>query len=552
MRNICLTVLASLIIFSCNNTETGQEDQPAIMMSALSQEARNQQAMVSAAHPLATRAGIEILEKGGNAVDAAVASAYALSVVEPSMSGLGGRLQAIVHLPDGQVKGVDATTQAPLSYDAQTAPKGRYGYATIGIPGVVAGLDKLLTDYGSLPRQIIMEPAIRYAEQGFELLPMEAARQAGALDELMEFEGSRHYFIISDSLSREAGSLFVQTDMANTLRAIAAGGADAFYRGDIARQIVEDIQTNGGVLSRENLAAYEAKDADILSSSYRGHQVYALSMPSYGAITLEIMNILENMPMQDVSEAEWAENMYRAIERAYEDRSKQYADSIDVLISKDYAAQVAEELMQEEVSAYHKPDAFTIPEAWMADQGHTTHLSAADSSGMMIALTQSLGPSMGSKVATPGLGFLYAVTLGGYLGEFEPGQRAASHISPIILTKENQPFMALGAAGGSRIISAITSVSSRVIDRDVPLYDALAAPRVHPDDADSVYVETHAGLEWENEALQAMQDAGLLLKPVDEEARFGRVHAVKYDPASGQWVGAADPDWEGAAAGPVE
>lgn len=552
MKNICLTFLASLIFFSCNNTETGAEDHSTSAVTALSQEARNPHGMVSAAHPLATRAGVEILEMGGNAVDAAVASAFALSVVEPSMSGLGGRLQAIVHLPDGQVRGVDATTQAPLSYDAETAPKGRYGYATIGIPGVVAGLDKLLADYGSLPREVIMEPAIRYAEQGFELLPLEAARQAGAIDELMEFEGSRQYFIVSDSLSREAGSLFVQPDMATTLRAIAEGGAEVFYRGAIARQIVEDIQANGGVLSLEDLAAYEAREADILTSSYRGHQMYALSMPSYGAITLQIMNILENMPMQDVSEAEWAENMYRAIERAYEDRSRQYADSIDVLISKDYAARLAEELMREEVSAHHKPDAFTIPEAWMAEVGHTTHLSASDSSGMMIALTQSLGPSMGSKVATPGLGFLYAVTLGGYLGEFEPGQRAASHISPVVVTKENQPFMALGAAGGSRIISAITSVSSRVIDRDMSLYEALAAPRVHPDDADSVYLETHAGLEWGDEALQAMRNAGLLLNPVDEEARFGRVHAVKYNPANGQWVGAADPDWEGAAAGPAE
>ncbi len=192
------------------------------------------------------------------------------------------------------------------------------------------------------------------------------------------------------------------------------------------------------------------------------------------------------------------------------------------------------------------------PPAWLSKQGHTTHLSAADSSDMMIALTQSLGPNMGTKVATPGLGFLYAVTLGGYLGDFEPGQRAASHISPVVISKGNVPFMALGAAGGSRIISAITSVSSRILDHELSLYEALAAPRVHPDDADSAYVEMHEGLEWQDEVIQAMEEQGLLLNKVEEVARFGRIQAVMYDKEAKQWIGAADPDWEGTAVGPMQ
>ncbi|WPP49075.1 gamma-glutamyltransferase family protein [Catalinimonas niigatensis] len=548
MKNLVFLSLFLCLILGCQNAEqfaeTAVQEQP-----SLSQSAQAPGGMVAAAHPLATAAGQSMLEAGGNAVDAAVAAAFTLAVVEPSMSGLGGRLQAIVRLPDGRIQGVDATTQAPLSYDAKHAPQGSYGYPTIGIPGVVAGLTKLLEEHGSLPLNKVMAPAIRYAEEGFALLPGEAARHALALEEIQEFEGTSKYFLKEDTTTYGEGEVWVQKDLANTLSAIAEGGSEVFYRGAIAEKIIADIQAHGGVLSLEDLASYEARNSDILSSTYHGKEVYALSMPSYGAITLEILNILETLPMQDTSGAEWDSHMYLAVERAYEDRWNQTEDSIPILISKAYAQKVAEQLAVPNLLSQMKPKGAKLPDSWLAAQGHTTHLSTADSSGMMVALTQSLGPNMGSKVVSPGLGFLYAVTLGGYLGDFEPGQRAASHISPVILTQNDQPYMALGAAGGSRIISAITSVTSRVIDQQMSLTDALAAPRVHPDDADSIFVETHTGEGWKDEVLQALEAKGYRINEVPDIARFGRVHAVMYDAETKQFVGAADPDWEGAAAG---
>ncbi|MDF9798601.1 gamma-glutamyltranspeptidase/glutathione hydrolase [Catalinimonas alkaloidigena] len=548
MKNLLFLLALACISISCQDSQQSAKTET-IEEPALTQSAQAGGGMVAAAHPLATAAGQQMLSLGGNAVDAAVAAAFTLAVVEPSMSGLGGRLQAILRLPDGKVRGVDATTQAPMSYDAANAPQGSYGYPTIGIPGVVAGLTKLLEEHGSLPLTKVMEPAIRYAEEGFALLPGEATRHALALKEIQEFEGTSTYFLKEDTTTYAEGEILVQKDLAKTLRAIAEGGDEAFYRGAIAEKIIADIQANGGVLSMEDLSNYEALDADILNSTYRGNEVYALSMPSYGAITLEILNILENMPMQEASEVEWASNMYLAVERAYEDRRSQTADSIPILISKDYAQKVASQLSSPNVLTHLPPKDIEVPQSWLAEQGHTTHLSTADGNGMMVALTQSLGPNMGSKVASPGLGFLYAVTLGGYLGDFEPGQRAASHISPIVITKNDQPYLALGAAGGSRIISAITSVSSRVIDQNMELAEALAAPRVHPDDADSVFVETHSGEGWQDEVLEALKAKGFLLNEVPEVARFGRVHAVEYNADTQQFVGAADPDWEGAAAG---
>ena len=185
------------------------------------------------------------------------------------------------------------------------------------------------------------------------------------------------------------------------------------------------------------------------------------------------------------------------------------------------------------------------PEGWTTAMGHTTHLSTADKNGMMVALTQSLGPNMGSKVASPELGFLYAVTLGRYLGVYLPGQRAASFISPFIITKDNQPFMALGAAGGSRIVSAITAVSTRVIDHQLSLDKALMAPRVYPN-KNTIQLETHAGTGWKSAFTEELKKEGFEVDIIDKPARFGRVHAVLFDAKTGRWIGGADPDWEGA------
>ena len=192
---------------------------------------------------------------------------------------------------------------------------------------------------------------------------------------------------------------------------------------------------------------------------------------------------------------------------------------------------------------------------------HTTHLSTADGSGMMVALTQSLGPNMGSAVVTPGLGFVYAATLGGYLGRLEPGERAQSHISPFMLARDGEPLMALGAAGGGRIPTAIVAAISRIVDQEMPLSEALAAPRIVPEtprmrdpgDADAptvVQVELVDGLGFGAADLDSLATKGFAVETVERSGAFGRIHAVFWDAARGVWVGAADPDWEGAAIAP--
>lgn len=520
--------------------------------------ARSAGGVVAAGQPLAARAGARMLALGGNAVDAAVATAFALSVVEPTMSGLGGRAQILIRLPDGRHVGIDGTTQAPDSYDPDTAPQAGYGYPTVGVPGVPAALLRALDEHGSLDRATVMQPAIDLAENGFELLPMEAARHAAAADEIAEFEGTAASFFNAEGTTRAAGERWVQTDLARTLRAIAEGGRDAFYRGEIAEAIAADMQANGGAVTLESLAAYEAESSEIVTGSYRGHELVGLWLPSYGAITIEILHLLETLDLAAVDEADWALAVAEAIRVGYLDRPEQQTlDDAARLTSKAWAAERASMMR---VGAGMGAAVGAAQPAVAAD-GHTTHLTTADSTGMVVALTQSLGPNLGSKVMTPGLGFVYAATLGGYLGRMEPGERARSHISPFMVERDGVPFLALGAAGGGRIPTAIVAAISRVIDRDLPLADALQAPRIVPDfpsqseggdpEAETaVEIELDTGLGFDSTVVAALRDLGIEVDPVERSGAFGRIHAVRWHPDTGEWEGAADPDWEGVTAVP--
>lgn len=531
MRKLFYCCFLLLFINSCSTNKVSTH-----------QKATSKHGIVAAAHPLAAQAGKEMLNLGGNAIDAAVASAFALSVVEPSMSGIGGRLQAIIRLPNGEIKGIDATSQSPMAFDTALIKPEKYGYTTIGVPGVVAGLTKMQEEYGSLPLQTVIAPAIRYAEKGFELLPGEAIRHQMALQQLQEFEGSKSYFL-KEGKTYEVGSLLVQQDLAAVLKKIAKEGKKGFYEGEIAEKIVADIQANGGSLQIEDLKNYEALSSKIVTGSYRGYELNGLWLPSYGAITIEILQILENFPMDQMDEATRLKTIFLAMQLAYEDRNIQKKDEsmAEELTSKAYAKRQAERIKTNKI-----PEKTSKTPTSSYDDGHTTHLSTADDSGMMVALTQSLGPNMGSKVATPGLGFLYAVSLGSYLGIYEPQQRVSSHISPMIVTGNGQPYLALGAAGGSRIVTAIVQAILQVIDEKLPLDQALAAYRIHPN-KDTILLEVHEGIAIEPSIIKELKAANIPIEIINKKGRFGRVHAVLFDGQS-KWTGAADPDWEGAVA----
>ena len=514
---------------------------------------RSKKGVVSTAHPLATNAGIEMLESGGNAMDAAVAAAFTLSVVEPSMGGIGGRAQILIYTPTYGVHGIDATTQAPPFYEFDDTLGVEYGYQTIAVPGVVKGLTDGLSDYGSLPLAQVMTPAIEYAQNGFTLLPGEAFRQESVNEILKEFTGTQQYYLNEDGTAKKPGDWVIQKDLAKVLKAISQKGANVFYRGWIAQAMVQDVQKYGGFLTLESLENYQTEKSHIVTGGYRGYKLKSLWLPAYGAITIEALQILEQLPVNLNEEREWARAVYHAIQSAYLDKKEQKTlDDAARFTSISWAKKRAQETPLMNGAEKSKPisgNKDSIPESQKDLNGHTSHLTVVDKNGMIVSLTQTIGPTMGSKVATPGLGFLYAQTMGGYLGEVEPNLRVPSHISPVIVFKDDKPFLALGAAGGSRIPSSIVNVISKVIDNRMPLTEALHAPRVHPLE-EGINLEVVDGISWNRDDSTYFSQLGYTVEMGRLPGKFGRIHAVMLDTLSGEWIGCADPDWEGTAAFP--
>ncbi len=517
------SVFCLLISFSCN-----QGSEKIINNNA-----------ISSAHPLASLSGKKMFELNGNAFDAAVAAAFTLAVVEPSMSGIGGRLQAIYHDSDGKIGGVDASTQVPMNYKT-TKEKHSFGYKTIGIPGVVAGLLKLHKNHGSLSLEKVMAPAIKHAEEGYRILPLESMRQQSAKTIFENFEGTRAHFLNKNGDSFQSGDLVVQKTLANTLKLISSNGKAGFYEGEIAKKMVDDIQSNGGILTLEDLKNYNALDSDVLQGKFEGTQVYALNLPSYGAITIQILQIMDHLSKPN-SEELWSKQFDASTTLAYSYRNyQQNQDSLAKMLNYNQANTWAYKIKNDKLNLV-VDKLKNNTESWTASIGHTTHLTAADDQGNVVSLTQTIGPNMGSKVASKDLGFLYAVSLGGYLGEYKPGERSNSFISPTLFMKNKKLQLAIGAAGGNRIVTAITQVAHRYLSQKNDLNKSLFLPRIYPFE-DTLWIEDHK----EVKDLNAEIDPNLYpIKMIDQKARFGRVHAISYDSIAKTWVGAADPDWEG-------
>lgn len=512
---------------------------------------RSRQGMVVSGHPLATAAGVEMLERGGNAVDAAVATAFALTVVEPSMSSIGGRTQLLIRTPEGEFAGIDGTTQVAAGYDTARAPRGTSGYGTIAIPGTVAALDRALHEYGTFTLPEVLAPAIRLAEEGFALSPIEATYLAASAPTLEGFPAARAIFLKPDGTPYGPGERLVQTDLARTLRIIARDGARAFYAGEIGRRMAADLALNGGFVTEEDLERYAAVPARVVRGSYRGHDLVGTYLPASGATTIQILQMLEHFDLPALAGSpEWVALLSQAIRIGFTDRGADLGveeEKARTLTSKEWASERAREIRVPETLAAiqigAEQDTYAVDEP-----PYTTHLSTADSGGGIVALTQSIGPSYGSHVVTPGLGFLYASTQG-YLGS-APGARPSSSQSPLIVLQGDRPLYVLGAAGAARILSAITAVLSRAIDEGLSFEEAMFAPRFHPVTVNRIALEHRPGARWPESAYIALRAFGFATQAERDPSFFGRVHGLAFDRATQEYVGVADPRRDGSAAGP--
>lgn len=530
--------------------------------------------MVVTGAPLATAVGVHVLEEGGNAIDAAAAIAFALGVVEPSQSGIGGRTQILLRRADGRLAAIDGTTEVPTAYlGGPTDDEDAYGWSTIAVPGTVAALAQAVGEHGTWPLARVLQPAIALAEDGFTLSAGEARRIAGARERVLEFEGSRSLFLRRDGMAYGEGDLFRQPVLARTLRAIADSGEEVFYRGRIAREMVADIAAHGGLVTEADVAAYRAVAPIIVRGAYRGRELIGTYLPASGATTIEILQILDAIePAASPGSAAWVSHLTQALLAAFEDREADVmpaAAKAEWLVSRELAreraAQIAARIAvngpavsdpaASNPAVIRPPGTSPSPRnqtrssnPFDREPAHTTHVSVADRDGNVVALTQSVGPNMGSKVASPELGFLYAATMG-YLGELEPDTRRHwSSQSPLIVLRDGRPEYVIGGAGARRILSAVVETLARAIAQELPLDAALAAPRFHPTPA-RIDAEAREGAAWGEDVLGALRAMGHTVNARDDASYFGRINAIHR--ADGLYTGVSDPRWQGVAGAPA-
>lgn len=519
-------------------------------------------AVVSSAKVEASLAGKAVLEAGGNAIDAAIATAFALGVVEPNASGIGGGGFMLVRSADGESRFINFREVAPALAELSKYELGEDGRIKSGekstggkavaIPGEVAGLWYAYENYGSgkLSWAELVQPAIDLAHNGYYMTETLLVDVNDAFNYLMEDEQWSSIYL-EDGFAPSVGFRVVNEPLARTLEMIAEGGRDAFYTGEIAEQMVSAVQEAGGFLTMEDLANYEVRVSEPAKGSYRGYTVLSSPLPSSGGThVIEALNILENFEMSGYG-FDSAERLHLLAETfgvVFRDRDLYMGDPEytevpeTALLSKEYAASVADQFTDTGIADY------TDVDPWQYEHEDTTHFSVADAQGNMVAVTQTINLAFGSKVIVGGF------ALNDEMNDFSsdpaspnaiaPGKTPLSSMSPtIVLDEKGDPFMVLGTPGAVRIITAVTQVISSVIDYNMDIEQAINAPRVHTDTRGKLYYEDR----FDAATVEALAAMGYETENVDEYYRsYGSVQAVLYG-SDGQLNGGADSRRDGKA-----
>lgn len=474
----------------------------------LAEYLRAEQGMVASRSDLASEVGQQILADGGNAIDAAVATAFALAVTYPSAGNLGGGGFMLIALADGTVLAQDNREKAPAAahrdmfldtngnVDRELALR---SLQASGVPGTVAGLLDALERYGTLSRAEVLAPAIALAEDGFILNEDLAGQFRSNLDAFRQYPASLAKFS-KQGEPYVAGDRWAQPALARTLTRIAEQGRDGFYKGETAALISAEMERQGGLISLEDLAEYNAVWREPLRGDYRGYEIWSMPPPSSGGILLvQMLNMLE---AYDIGALGWGSPatlhlMIEAQRRAYADRAEFLGDPdfveipTTMLTSKDYARARFADFDTQQASDSSEIDAGSWPE----ESPETTHFSVADAQGNAVSMTTTLNSSYGNRIVIPGTGILmnnemddfsskpnspnaYGLT-GGAANAIEPGKRMLSSMTPTIITRNGSPLLLTGSPGGSTIINTVLQVVLNVLDHDMSLEQAVSSPRMH-------------------------------------------------------------------------
>ena len=529
------------------------------------------QGMVASQEALATNIGVDILARGGNAVDAAVAVGFALAVTLPRAGNLGGGGFMIIHLADKkQTLAIDYREKSPaestadmyLDENGEVNNKlSRFHPLAVGVPGTVAGMVLALEEYGTLSLKEVLEPAIELAAQGIVMTPDLSDSLKNLEKRLKAWPSTKKIFYKDSGDFFQPGDTFVQEDLANSLRLIAQQGEDAFYSGEIAEQIVEQVQNDGGLLSMKDMADYQAVIREPVKGMYRGYEIASMPPPSSGGTHIvQILNILENFPMGFTghNSSQSLHLMAEAMKLAYADRSEYLGDSdfvevpIKGLTSKAYAKALSEKIdLYQAASAQDIKPGEPIP----YESNETTHYSVVDSAGNAVSNTYTINFSYGTGLVAEGTGILlnnemddfsakpgvpnaYGL-IGGEANAIEPGKRPLSSMSPTIVLKDGKPILVTGSPGGSRIITTTLQVIMNVIDHGMNIAEATNAARMHhqwlPDE-----IRVEKGLS--KDTIEALVEKGHKIKVKNA---MGSTQSIMLTD-EGYKLGASDPRRSGA------
>jgi gamma-glutamyltranspeptidase/glutathione hydrolase len=463
--------------------------------------ARGARAVVVTNHPLGSAAGAEMLAAGGNAVDAAVAALFALTVVEPMMVGIFGAGHAHLRLADGRHLVVDGYTTAPAAarpdmytplsdrwpdYLRVEGDRNRLGALSVGVPGTLLAWCEILRRFGRLDLATVLEPATRHAARGFRVTPYLAGAIVECAAELARFPATAAVFLPGGAPPRP-GQLLVQPDYARTLATIAREGPEALYGGALGEAICEGIRQEGGILTLEDLRAYRTVERRPVTGTYRGLTVTGPPPPSGGGVhLLQLLNLVEGFDVAGLGfgTADGIHLLAEALKIAFADREAATADPAFVAVPVERLLSKAEAAARRTGIDMARAAPGPAPPATGAGSGHTTHLTVADAEGNVVAMTQTIEQLFGSKLIVPGTGVLLNDTMGlfdphpGRTGSIAPGKRMTSSMAPTIVLDGGRPRWALGLPGGRRIFPSVFQALLNLIDHGMTLQEAVEAPRV--------------------------------------------------------------------------
>ena len=558
--------LVSAVIFTIASHPFLANDLPIVEYNSINHPVIDDKGMVVSQRMIASEVGAEILKKGGNAVDAAVATGLALAVVLPRAGNLGGGGFMVVYLKEeDKTIAIDYREKAPSAatrdlfldengdYDRK---KAQFSLLSAGVPGSVAGFHHALTKYGTLSWQEVLEPAIRLAEEGF-VIPHDLANTLASKryrERLSSNPAAAKVFFKEDKGLYSAGEILIQKDLASTLKELSKNGPDAFYSGKIAQLIVEEMERNGGLITLEDLKNYNVAERQPLVGTYKGYEIVSMPPSSSGGTHLiQMLNMLEEFPIKEMGfgSADTIHILAEVMKRAYADRSKYLGDSDfykvpSSLTSKKYAISLNKDISLEKVT----PSEDVSPgDPYPYESPDTTHFSVMDSYGNAVSNTYTLNFSYGSGLMIPGTGMLinnemddfsskpgtpngYGL-LGSEANAIEGNKRPLSSMTPTIIFKDQKPYMVFGSPGGSRIITTVLQVALNVMEHEMNIAQAVHSPRMHHQWLPEVLmIEQGFGSDTE----KLLESKGYRLYP---SSTMGSVQAIVKE--GNYFYGSADP-----------